>query len=122
MSVVLMGYCGLDCGACPVFIAKKNDDDELRLKTAQEWSELYADYLGKEGLTKEDINCSGCRSNGDVFIGCARCPIRSCCSQKELNTCAQCHQYQTCDMLNGFFSAPQNQSAKMNLDRIHAGG
>ena len=118
MSVVLMGYCGLDCGACPVFIAKKNDDDELRLKTAQEWSELYADYLGKEGLTKEDINCSGCCSHGDVFVGCAICPIRKCCSDNQLTTCAQCDQYNSCEMLKGFYSVPEHQPAKTNLDKM----
>ena len=52
----MLGYCGLDCEVCPVFIARKHDDDELRLKTAQEWSALYAEYLGKDRLTKEDIS------------------------------------------------------------------
>ena len=91
----MLGYCGLDCEVCPVFIARKHDDDELRLKTAQEWSALYAEYLGKDRLTKEDISCNGCLSNADVFVGCVHCPIRKCCREKQLNTCAQCHQYQT---------------------------
>ncbi|MDD5037971.1 MAG: DUF3795 domain-containing protein [Dehalococcoidales bacterium] len=40
-----LGYCGLNCGTCPVFIAKVNDDNELRIKTAKEYSELYGEFL-----------------------------------------------------------------------------
>ena len=116
----MLGYCGLDCEGCPVFIAKRDNDDELKLKTAREWSALYAEYIGKECLTKEDINCSGCCSEGDVFVGCAICPIRKCGGEKELNTCAQCDQYNSCEMLNGFYSVPEHQPAKTNLDRIRA--
>ena len=53
-----LGYCGLNCEDCPVFIATANDDDALRQKTAQEWSKLYAEYLGKD-LKLEDVNCKG---------------------------------------------------------------
>jgi len=114
----LLGYCGLDCEACPVFIATKNNDDELRQKTAKEWSGLYADYLGKDVLAKEDINCSGCLSKVDVFIGCTNCPIRNCCREKDIGTCALCPEYPACEMLKGFYTVPAHQQAKLNLDRI----
>ncbi len=26
----ILAYCGIDCGACPAYIATKNDDDALR--------------------------------------------------------------------------------------------
>ena len=77
MEVQILGYYGLNCDACPVFIAKANNDDKLRQETALEWSDLYADYLGEDVLTKEDINCSGCRAKQSIFIGCRHCPIRS---------------------------------------------
>ncbi len=31
----LIAYCGIDCAVCPAYIAKKNNDDALRQKTAQ---------------------------------------------------------------------------------------
>ena len=118
MEIQKLGYCGLNCEVCPVFIAKANNDDELRQKTALEWSSLYDDYLGKGALTKEDINCSGCRAEQSIFIGCKNCPIRECCRAKEFCTCSSCAEYQTCEMLSGFYTVPSHQQAKDDLDRI----
>ncbi len=36
-----LGYCGLNCEDCPVFVATANNDNGLRQKTAIEWSKLY---------------------------------------------------------------------------------
>ena len=113
-----LGYCGLDCEECPVFIATVNDDVSLRQKTAVEWSRLYADFLPKP-LESKDMNCRGCHSQTDCFVGCAACPIRKCCSEKSFGTCADCEKYGGCEMLNGFFSYG-HQKAKENLDRTRA--
>ncbi len=115
-----LGYCGLDCGECPVFIAAASNDEKLRQKTAKEWSLLYAaqlaEYTGRDELKAEDMNCSGCHSQSHLFIGCMNCPIRKCAREKRFITCAGCNEYGTCGMLNGFFSVHQN--AKGNLDRM----
>ncbi len=113
-----LGCCGLNCNDCPVFIATENDDDELRQKTAKEWYKLYAEYLGKNGLKPEDMNCKGCQSESGLFIGCGNCPIRKCCREKKFNTCSSCNEYEKCEMLNGFFTVPSHQHAKDNLDRM----
>ncbi len=111
-----LGYCGLNCEDCPVFIATAKDDDALRQATAKEWSQLYADFLKSE-LRKEDMNCSGCQSeNGRLFIGCMNCPIRGCCREKGFSSCALCADYKTCEMLTGFFT--MHQQAKDNLERL----
>ena len=34
----LIAACGLDCAACPAYIASATNDEELRKKTAAEWS------------------------------------------------------------------------------------
>ncbi len=103
-----------------MFIATANNDDDLKLKTAEKWGKLYPEYIGKKGLSLEDMNCQGCQSDGVRFVGCANCPIRNCSTGKGFGTCADCGEYETCAMLNGFFtSAPE---AKENLDRIRAGG
>jgi hypothetical protein len=43
MENLFLGACRLDCGNCPVYIASKNNDNELRDKTAKEFYELYED-------------------------------------------------------------------------------
>ncbi|MFC1955920.1 DUF3795 domain-containing protein, partial [Chloroflexota bacterium] len=112
------GNCGLDCEACPVFIARATNDDELRVQTAKEWSELYAEYLG-HSLKPSDMNCNGCHSD-NTFVGCQSCPIKKCGQVKGFTSCADCKEYESCEMLNGFYSVPSHQQAKTNLDKMRA--
>jgi hypothetical protein len=119
-----LACCGLNCDKCPVFIATANDDDTLRQKTAKEWLCLYADILKEIGiheLKPEDINCNGCRSERNLFVGCVNCPIRKCCKDKNITTCASCNEYESCGMLKGFYSFVVHQGAKDNLDGIRMG-
>ncbi len=118
MDIQKLGYCGFDCTACPVSIAQATGDDELRAKTAEEWSALYADYLGGKVLKAGDMHCEGCRAAQGIFTGCTTCPIRKCCRDRALLTCAECPEYASCGMLNGFFSEPSHRPAKENLDCI----
>lgn len=112
-----LGCCGLNCPNCPIFVATVNDNDVLRQKTAQEWSKLYAAYLGKD-LKLKDVNCKGCWSDNTIFIGCSNCSIRKCCQEKKFVTCTSCNKYDAFEMLNGFFSVPAHTPAKSNLDKI----
>ena len=115
----MFGYCGLNCQDCPVFCATANNDEKLKAETAREWSKLYGKYL-KRDLNSEDINCRGCKSENSLFIGCLNCPIRKCCREKKLETCAICKEYETCDLLNGFFTVPSHKHARENLERIRS--
>lgn len=101
-----------------MFVATVNNDEKLRQKTFEEWRKLYSDYIGKECLTSKDMHCKGCRSEDGVFVGCLNCQIRRCCSEKKFVTCASCVEYETCDMLNGFYSVSAHQSARDNLNRL----
>lgn len=116
-----LAYCGINCDICPVHIATAENDNGLRRKTAKEWSKLYADILESFGITSlepENMNCFGCKSENGHFIGCAACPIKKCCNERKINTCANCDEYESCDMLKGFYSITSNQEAKENLDKI----
>lgn len=85
----MIAYCGLNCSVCPAFSAYKNNDDELRKKTAAEWSVMY-----QTKLQPSDINCTGCKSESSVKIGhCAECRIRICASEKGLENCGFCGSY-----------------------------
>lgn len=119
-----LAYCGLNCNKCPVFIATTRDDDALRQRTARGWTDLYAEILeavGIESLKPEDMNCHGCRSDLGHFFGCDKCAIRPCCQEKNLVTCAGCNEYESCNILKGFYSFDVHRPAKDKLDTIRSG-
>jgi len=67
----LKGFCGFDCSTCPVYQAWKTNDVELRTQLVEKYS------TENKPLTKEDFNCSGCRSAEKIFfIHCFECEIR----------------------------------------------
>lgn len=115
-----LAYCGLNCETCPVFIATANDDGDLRRRTAEEWSQTYAAYLGNRKLLPVEMVCSGCKSDGAHFVGCMNCPIKACNQGKGFATCASCSDYETCEMLKGFFTFLNHKSAKDNLDKLRS--
>lgn len=93
----LIGICGLDCTKCPAFIAKKSNDDELRKKTADEWSKQF-----NETITPESINCDGCLSTGEHISYTDICEIRKCGLEKSVKSCAYCDDY-VCEKLEKWF-------------------
>jgi len=92
--------CGLDCSSCAAFIATKNNDNELREKTAKEWTERYrAKGRNRPPLEPEDINCLGCLSQtGPVYLNCLECEIRKCGFEKRIESCKACKDYK-CEKL-----------------------
>jgi len=105
----LIGYCGLDCEHCDTYIATKNDDNELRIKTAKLWSEL-----NHVEITPEMINCSGCRMNGIKTYFCeAMCEIKKCAEGKSFETCADCGEIDDCKTLK--FITDHTPEAMKNL-------
>lgn len=91
--------CGLDCGECTTFIATKNNDNQLRKKTAKEWTERYKkDGRNRLPVKPEDINCSGCLSDGSIYSYCRQCKIRKCGLEKRIKNCKKCKDYR-CDQL-----------------------
>ena len=93
----ILAYCGIDCGACPAYVATQNNDDALRALTAKKWSELY-----KAERKAEDINCDGCLGDtGKLFVYCGACEVRQCAREKQISTCADCPEY-SCSKLDDF--------------------
>ena len=88
-------YCGLDCETCEARIATVNNDNDLRIRVAKEWSEL-----NKVEITPEMINCAGCRIEGVKTPFCdSLCPIRQCALSKAIETCGDCDKMSTCEKL-----------------------
>jgi hypothetical protein len=105
-----IAYCGLDCMKCGAYIAKRENNDELRRETAERWNKEL-----NLGLKPEDINCDGCLTE---IIGHSDCSIRVCARKKGVINCAYCEDY-ICNKLDNYFqTAPQ---CKEMLDSIKQG-
>jgi hypothetical protein len=78
---MLVAPCGVYCGICPVYIADKAQDTNLRKKIAQ-----------KFGVKIQDVSCDGCRS-GHVFLGDEDCSVKSCVTSKGLYGCFRCDDF-----------------------------
>ena len=101
--------CGIDCTNCDARIATVNNNDDLRIKTAEKWSEIY----NSSYITPETINCMGCRTEGIKFSHCNECEIRKCVKSKGFDTCGNCSEIDTCNIVGFIFKyVPE---AKSNL-------
>ena len=89
----MIAYCGLDCEKCDAYIATVRNDDDMRDKVAKQWSELN----GVE-ITREMINCAGCRVDGVKTPYCeSLCEIRKCAMGKKFETCGCCGEMEKCE-------------------------
>jgi len=105
----IIAYCGLNCSACPAYIATQKDDYEEIKKVAEQWSNESMSFK------PEDIYCDGCNSDERVFSWCKDCPTRNCCREHQLENCAYCTDY-FCDNLKKTFG--MDPTAKERLDDI----
>ena len=109
----IIAYCGLICTECPAYLAKQNDDNDLRIKTAEEWSKMYG-----ADIKPENINCQGCTIEGIKFAHCLKCEIRACGIEKEVKNCGHCDDY-PCSKIQEFFGFVPD--AKIVLDAENKG-
>jgi hypothetical protein len=109
----MIAFCGIDCGECPARIATEKNDNELRKKTAVEWSKAFG-----HDFKPEEVNCTGCQADG-VHIGyCdSMCEIRKCVRPKQVENCGVCAEY-PCGKLEGFLKSVP--AAKTRLDAARA--
>ena len=108
----LIACCGLDCESCDARMATVANDNDLREKTAQKWSEMN----NAPEITATTINCMGCRTGGAKFAYCIDyCEIRKCVCERGFNTCGDCEELDSCRIVGSVFQyAP---GAKENLLR-----
>ena len=96
----MIAYCGIDCEKCDAYIATINDDQALREKTAKKWAEL-----NNAPILPEHINCEGCRTEGVKTVFCdSLCGIRQCAMKKGVETCGDCPEMESCEIIAMVFS------------------
>ena len=83
----LEAYCGLYCGACPLY-----------LKRADDW--IVKVVLEEHGLAFEDLHCEGCRTD-TLSPSCQNCAVRDCAKSKGLDSCSGCDEL-PCERITGF--------------------
>ena len=106
-----IAYCGLDCFNCLAYKATIANDDDMRRKTAEEWSQQF-----QSDIKPEDINCLGCKSE-KVFSHCNTCQIRACNLEHSLDNCAECDSF-GCEKIEALLEhVPE---ARKNLERLKA--
>ncbi|MCD4735089.1 MAG: DUF3795 domain-containing protein [Bacteroidales bacterium] len=92
----LISCCGLNCETCDAYIATINDSDELRATTAEKWKKMF----NAPALDPKTINCLGCRQEGVKFAHCYECKIRNCAMGKGFETCGDCPDLETCEIVS----------------------
>lgn len=106
----LIACYGLDCESCDARIATVRNDNKLKEQTANRWSIMN----NAPEITAETINCMGCRTDGSKFAYWSNyCEIRKCVNQKEFQTCGDCNEMETCQIVYPIFQ--HTPSAKENL-------
>ncbi len=106
-----IAYCGLDCEKCEARLATINNDDTLRTKVADKWSKLNG-----VKITKEMINCTGCRMDGVKTPFCdSMCEIRKCAINKKYETCGDCNEIMSCEKVKMIIG--NNEEALSNLKK-----
>jgi len=81
----LLSPCGLYCGVCAIYIAHR--DNNMKFK------EKLLKVYGPFAKTIEDLQCTGCLSDGVVFGYCKSCHIKSCVKEKGINACYKCDDF-----------------------------
>ena len=112
----MISYCGLDCSACPAYLATQADDMDALARVAVEWGEQFGIKI-----TPESILCDSCKTGeGARRSGyCSTCGVRACAVEREVITCAHCDDY-GCETLQ---SCPAYRGdGKVRLDKIREQG
>jgi hypothetical protein len=97
----IISCCGLNCATCDARIATINNDDELRKQTAEKWKVIY----NVPDMSPEMINCTGCRQEGVKLGHWSMCQIRLCAAGKGFQTCGECKEMDSCELVGGVHKA-----------------
>ena len=108
-----ISFCGIDCNACPAYIATQANDTKKLADVAKGWSSE------EFPLGPDDILCDGCHTERVTkFV--PECTTRLCGLEKGVSNCAQCGEY-VCEKLEkqwGMLGEETATSSKAALDKL----
>lgn len=110
----MIAKCGIDCIECNAYKATITNSEELRKKTAQEWSAQFGVLIDPK-----TINCVGCQEDDKdkLCSHCQVCGVRSCAVEKGYKTCAECDDF-GCEKVAAIWKF--DSKIKENLDSLRA--
>lgn len=113
----MIAFCGLDCAACPAYIATQANDEEGRNRIAENWSK----ELGLK-VSPDDCICDGCQPFEGGRLGgyCSECPMRACNIEHAYEHCGQCPAYM-CDDLSKFVGGSKEAKDRLEALRKSSG-
>ncbi len=115
----MTAYCGLPCGTCPIHLATLEEDRSLQLSMRADIARIGAEQYGIPMRAEDITDCDGCRTGARLFSGCAKCEIRKCAIERELESCGLCDDYACARLQKHFESDP---SAKKRLEELRTHG
>jgi hypothetical protein len=102
----LAAACGTYCGACPAYMAKHSEDEQIKMKLQDRFSSGPTEAL--KGIPPSNwmdgILCDGCLSGGMLAVHCQNCAIRKCAANKQSDSrCSDCEDlpcYRITNLIN----------------------
>ena len=113
----LAAVCGLYCGACSIYRARR-DGDEERIEKIVEVMKVI------EPVSPDDLQCDGCLAGGRLTPYCEKCLIRICPNDKPgVVRCSDCPDF-PCTRITAFNDDGMRHHAEVldNLRRIRDEG
>lgn len=105
---MLLGACGLYCGACYHYRASFYESERLQREAA------------RRGRDPVGFTCQGCRSDKlYIHVGCVQCEIRACVDGREIAHCGICVEF-PCERIKAFQSDGRvhHQDVLTQLERL----
>ena len=108
-----LGYCGIDCERCPVYIFTAGGDRKI----FDDFVDQLVENYGGSREDYEQYRCVGCRGQGEKPPHCSTCDVAMCAKVRNFQTCAQCGGYNRCTVLRNQWESAI-QPARENLERL----
>ncbi|MBN1614518.1 MAG: DUF3795 domain-containing protein [Deltaproteobacteria bacterium] len=109
----LAAVCGLYCGACTIYRARKDGNREGIERIAQAMSSFI-------DVTPEELDCDGCLAGGRLTPYCRQCSMRLCAERKHgVTRCSDCPDF-PCSLVTDFNNDGMRHHAEVldNLRKI----
>jgi hypothetical protein len=91
----LVAVCGTYCGACPAYIAKHSDDEQMNMRLLKRSSSapMKALITIPDPSWMDGILCDGCLSDGEIAAHCQSCAMKKCAAKKQnVTRCSDCRE------------------------------
>ena len=102
----LLAPCGAYCGLCGVYLATRDNDEELRVLMAETY-----------GTKPEETECLGCMQSTPspkIYDFCRTCKARNCVLARGYYSCHQCDEW-PCSMLESWPFEPGKNLVKKTI-------